>query len=1329
MLCQQRYATAFFHLHQSRINSTNSQPPMKNNKAHQSFVRHTVPSRLGRTSNRSFPILAFIAVFAGCLLAGNGAHAATPVLRFSFEEALDTINTTSTNTQSAAVVLTNFDATGAATTNLHGAAGSGVLGQINNSRAVCQTNASYATSGGVNGPGSYVANSSTLASTLGGTVTKFTVTEWFNGTVVPPVNAFLGRGFVLGTGAANTDINAANTIGMKWQQPYQWNVSIGTDNPTATAIFPNNLPINKWLFMAIVYDGTNVMIYQGSDTASANLISTTPAALATHTTSLGASAGLYIGNRNTHQRAYVGWIDEFRFYTNASSASAVEAIRQETSPLPTITGVYPDNAKLMQATNRLAFNVGSPTAVNITNVSVVLNGVDVSSQLQYVTNGTTGTSTNLSVTYNGLQTNTVYAVVITVADANGTGNTYSGTFDTFNPANFVWEAEEFDFSSGHYIDNPDYTSSGTSTSYFGRDSVDSVDTVKGSGTGVNVSDYRAGAADTTRTQTPASTDVPRQRFLDLAAIDPAVVDHVVGNWSSAEWQNYTKTFPAGNYNIYGRISSSSSSRLRLAHITSGWGTTSQTFTNLGNFNATGSSALSYKWVPLNNSIGIPVTVNLSGTNTVRVTSGGGANANFYMLVPVNTNLPTISDAYPNGEVLFQPTNKLVFTASSTVTTISTGNITMTLNGSNVTSSLVFSGTPSSRNVSYTGLLLNQTYSAVINVTDDNGNSVQAAFTFDTWNPVFQVEAEDFDFSSGLYIDNPVPTTGAAGNSYFGRVGTMLIDESNNGGAAPYAGANPANYRNTDIIATTPITDSARQQFLTANASDYNVGFLGSYFWENYTKTWPTGTFNVYGRFASGAISPATQHMGFDKITRGWGTTNQFLQSIGTFNIPSSGGWSSYLYVPLLDQFGNYANVTVGGTNTFRATFGRSFGVNYGGDAANGAVNINFYMLVAARTDLARIDNVYPDGSVPMQITNTLSFVASSPNGINTGNIKVTLNGVNISSNLVFSGSSGSWNVSYPGLVPGSSYTAVIIMTDNNNQSRTNTVNFDTVNPNNFTWEAEDFDFDPTLSPVPNGSGKRYIDNPAHTISAATNSYFGQESASGIDVATIFAAITTGTYLYRPFDIVPTEVTSDGLRPTYLAAQLLATNSWIVDYDVYIWTNNGFINYTRTYPTGNFHIFARMSGGNGAFRIQCGQVTNGWGTTTQSNQYLGTFSGTGANFNTWQYVPLVNTNTSLPVTLSLGGTNTFQMVGDGQEHVNFFMLEVANPVTLTASISGTNILLSFPTQTGFNYSLSYKNNLTDPSWTPLGSSVTGNGMIQTMSDGISVNHRFYRLTIQ
>ena len=46
---------------------------------------------------------------------------------------------------------------------------------------------------------------------------------------------------------------------------------------------------------------------------------------------------------------------------------------------------------------------------------------------------------------------------------------------------------------------------------------------------------------------------------------------------------------------------------------------------------------------------------------------------------------------------------MVFTASSPTTTISTNNIQLYLNGTNVSASLVFSGGPSTWNVSYTGM--------------------------------------------------------------------------------------------------------------------------------------------------------------------------------------------------------------------------------------------------------------------------------------------------------------------------------------------------------------------------------------------------------------------------------------------------------------------------------------------------------------------------------------------------------------------------------------------------------------------------------------------------
>ncbi len=80
---------------------------------------------------------------------------------------------------------------------------------------------------------------------------------------------------------------------------------------------------------------------------------------------------------------------------------------------------------------------------------------------------------------------------------------------------------------------------------------------------------------------------------------------------------------------------------------------------------------------------------------MRVTTGGGATANFYMFVPANPSLPTITDVYPNGKYLFQATNKLVFTVGSAAGINTIKQLcSVFLNGTNVSASLFFSGGPS-----------------------------------------------------------------------------------------------------------------------------------------------------------------------------------------------------------------------------------------------------------------------------------------------------------------------------------------------------------------------------------------------------------------------------------------------------------------------------------------------------------------------------------------------------------------------------------------------------------------------------------------------------------
>ena len=138
------------------------------------------------------------------------------------------------------------------------------------------------------------------------------------------------------------------------------------------------------------------------------------------------------------------------------------------------------------------------------------------------------------------------------------------------------------------------------------------------------------------------------------------------------------------------------------------------------------------------------------------------------------------------------------------------------------------------------------------------------------------------------------------------------------------------------------------------------------------------------------------------------------------------------------------------------------------------------------------------------------------------------------------------------------------------------------------------------------------------------------------------------------------------------------NTGIVDYDVNYFTS--WIDYTRTFPTGNFNLYARLSAVNGAFNMQCAQVTGGAGTSTQTTNVLGNFVGTGTRPRHPAICALLTTN-GVPVVLSLWvGVETLQMA-DGSPPIarkwaNFFVLVPAsapvntNPATANFTFTVT-----------------------------------------------------------
>ena len=1197
----------------------------------------------------------FSAALGALLLGGALVPAQTLIVRFPFDDAPGGTTTPSdTSGGGASVTLNMLNGAGTAT-DFHGAPGSGISG---GTRALDFHSATSQPpqTGTLNSPIALVTGNAALGI---GTVSSYTVSEWvkldslITGGVAP-------RLFNYGPGSSPGDVGAANSIGAKFNSTTVVRFQIGAS--TADATF-SGFVTNQWYFFAATYDGSTLVIYSGTETSPAAVVSST--SLSGLSAALGASAYLSIGNRGTDRaRGFDGWIDDFRFYTGAGDLAFVEAIRKSQAPI-SIGSVYPNSANVFQVTNTFSFSASSANGINPSGIHLTLNGTDVSGSLVIG-----GTSTSRTVTYSGLETNKLYSGSITISDSAGfTSTAVLTTFDTFDPANYTWECEDYDYGGGLFFDNPQ------TNAYAGLPGITNIDYIDANANNANT--YRGDDM-----STGVAGDALRAAYNGTGS-----TDYTVGFFSTGSALNYTRHYPVGLYNIYVRAANGAAGTPagNFSILTNGWGTTTQSGTNLGTVSVPPTGGWgTYGWFPIRDTAGNLVKFNPTGTtNTIRLTSAGEANYNFFLLAPANTNLPTLSGLYPDGTVQFQPTNKLVFTASSAAG-INSNAIQVALSITNITThlttnlfrtnGLTVTGSSTSWAVSLS-LVTNAAYIATISVLDQNNNSASTTVRFDTYDPAFTWEAEDYDYNNGQFISTPQT------NGYLGLAGVSGVDFVNLGNANETFVYRPVDGGVADQVAG----DSPRRPYVGSGLSDYNVGWFDSGEWINFTRVFPNGAFNVYARAANGqAASSGSIALGL--VTSGAGTPTQTIANLGSATIPPTGGWQTYDWMPFRDTAGNLVKFTGAGQATVRITSG-------------GGNNATYFMLITANTNLPTISQIYPDGSKLFQSTNKFTSTVSSAAGISTSSISLTLNGVNVSPDLTFSGSSTSWVVNYSKLHPNTDYTAALSVTDANGNSASTTVRFDTFAPNNFTWEGEDYDYN---------SGS-FIDNPQ------TNAYYGLSGTQLVDYYESFANVPQ--LQYRPSDFMGTQAAGDVQRPQYAG-----TN----DYNIGWFTTGEWLNYTRTFPAGTRNIYVRAArGASGTVVHTLSLLSSGWGTSDQTTNDLGTFTiDPTPGWQSYAWVPLRD-GSGAPVALTLNGsTNTFKLTSGGEANINFFML--VPPLNITPTLVGGSINLAFPTQPGFGYQVQYETNATDANWLNLGSLIPGDGTVKSLNDPVSRSKRFYRV---
>ena len=292
----------------------------------------------------------------------------------------------------------------------------------------------------------------------------------------------------------------------------------------------------------------------------------------------------------------------------------------------------------------LATTLTTTNNVNLAAIKLFLNEVDVSSALTI-----TGPATNASVSYIGLTANTVYDARIELEDAIGRRTTNRWTFDTFSDAYLaassvkVIECEDYDFNNGEFIDNPPASGYATNDTLFSNpingNGVGYLDLVGSNAKlgGTDFFDYDSGThtqenefrnADSVGTAQGSLDmihsdgndfsiyvydrvyDTQRQKY---ASLDPALQEYIVRRTEGGEWLNYTRTFSSSNYyNVYLRAGCALGQRIDLAQLPN--------TNSLGTFTVPGALTLNnFRNVPLLGADGKLAVINLSGTNTLRLT--------------------------------------------------------------------------------------------------------------------------------------------------------------------------------------------------------------------------------------------------------------------------------------------------------------------------------------------------------------------------------------------------------------------------------------------------------------------------------------------------------------------------------------------------------------------------------------------------------------------------------------------------------------------------------------------------------------------------------------
>jgi len=660
----------------------------------------------------------------------------------------------------------------------------------------------------------------------------------------------------------------------------------------------------------------------------------------------------------------------------ATDARALKTYQLPASALPAfLSGLSPGNgAKLLIRPKIIeAHLVDSGTTVTASSVAMKLNGTTVSA-----TATKTGGDTKIVYTPTAdLLPDTEYTVELTYTDTAGSHTTsWKFTTGPLSSNLFVVEAEDFDYSDDGVtggLTNPMKGTPGQDVDvmpYYGG-AYDQKSAV----INIDYNDNDPGDGNVYRTEDSGSADgndtsmynnqggVPGNGLGDAYAIAAnnrgtytTTVNYALG-WSGGDWHNYTRTFPTtgtGWWEVYAALSYDGTADGQLSGnlqlVTDGVGTTSQTVEQLGTFSAPGSGGWgSENLVPMKTASGARAVVKLKGLNTIRYTSSSG---DFDAIIFSQANPPPPSiDVVPQDSVK-RDAVILDWTLKNSDATVNTSSVKLFFDDQDVTSKATITQTATGATVhlDLTGTTYpsgDHTWKLTFSDSSTPAQNVTGQGTV-VVNPyptqgVFVIESEDFNYSDDNITggkSNPMKGTADMdvdvmpylGGAYDTLGAVKGVDFNNNDDVVGQGGdlyrteadPDPEPPNDPDGLNEVAIGTSTDRYGLDRGTfqltTNYRIGWVEDGSWQNYTRTFPDGDYNVWAALSYDGRAAGQLRGSLDRVTSDPSKPNQTTTRIGDFNGPGSGGWGRNDLVPMRSTNG-LAVVHMGGLQTVRFNLG------------------------------------------------------------------------------------------------------------------------------------------------------------------------------------------------------------------------------------------------------------------------------------------------------------------------------------------------------------------------------------------------------------------------